>query len=876
MFEREIKFIYDFNVNQVKKLGTSFTFNSLTTVSVHPAVLKYISAEIDYLIYEDRKRLVENSNFDYTGESINKYFTFINDEIKKEKRLSIEYINQLIIHATSFTVNFLAQPKWALTKLIFAKENTLNAGEVKQILNYLFYYNHLRELLDKFLTKKRLVSIEKSEFENLVDKIYRQLFSDYSEKIMDSVFNSMADFFNVGGINKTKIPYLALELFLKEKNLDVYLERLNAAISEDAKQNYSVVELKKIIYSLLPVQKENYLDRIVKQEEPQIIFSKDKMQEEAQPSEESFVAEEIIPLDSPVPGNEIVDKIIEAESETAPEAKENLEEITEQENFELQVEDESRISDKTDIENSEDQINEMMQELQEEKINFSDHEEHEVIKKEEKLNEDFAVENGPTPEDNVLSPSEEVEEGSAAKEEESKSLQDEDFVKELFTEPEEKTELTNQEETIKEESVQEESVKEESNEEELSTLSTEITEEKEENNFFDKEIEWESEPEESKLEEVIESNLENIFEEEKKDITDIPGITLEDLGEKEKEDIIQEEKTGTEEVEEKIKEEVPEEKVAETEIEETEFTPYFNDEDLLILKDEDLDIPGEAKEDENKIQSAEERIEEGKIEEEKPEEIQEKEDEGFDLDTVFDEKDLLIFEEDKSDVPDEKNETDDQAVKEEVIPEEESFDESSLSLLEEKELPIEVEEMKELDEEMNEEIKEEKIVNEPDDDETSPSALESKLLEEINDEIKELSDDTESDITIEELENIEMEEHKLEKADEKLPVVIEELSMAEEEKAEVVEIQEKERRPVKFERDISYFFKGKNIDRIISNIFDDDAEDFAQTFEKLSECNLIEEALAILDALFKSNRIKPTSKEAVLITNIVNEYFNQK
>jgi protein associated with RNAse G/E len=89
MFEREIKFIYDFNVNQVKKLGTSFTFNSLTTVSVHPAILKYISAEIDYLIYEDRKKLVENSNFDYTGDNIYKYFSLISDEIRKEFLLNM-------------------------------------------------------------------------------------------------------------------------------------------------------------------------------------------------------------------------------------------------------------------------------------------------------------------------------------------------------------------------------------------------------------------------------------------------------------------------------------------------------------------------------------------------------------------------------------------------------------------------------------------------------------------------------------------------------------------------------------------------------------------------------------------------------------------
>jgi hypothetical protein len=151
---------------------------------------------------------------------------------------------------------------------------------------------------------------------------------------------------------------------------------------------------------------------------------------------------------------------------------------------------------------------------------------------------------------------------------------------------------------------------------------------------------------------------------------------------------------------------------------------------------------------------------------------------------------------------------------------------------------------------------------------------ESKVIDEINIEIKNLSDDSEQEFSIEELEKIGVEELESEKTEEEIPEVNEEQSFPEDEKEE--EITKKEKITVKFERDISYFFKGKNIDKIISNIFNDDAEDFAQTFEKLSECNDVEEALAILDALFKSNRVKPSSKEAVLITNIVNEYFNQK
>ena len=74
MFEKEIKFIYDFNLNQIRKLGTYTTYDQLTETELHPAIIQYISAEIDYLIFEDRQKLLSNSIFDYTGEKISGFF----------------------------------------------------------------------------------------------------------------------------------------------------------------------------------------------------------------------------------------------------------------------------------------------------------------------------------------------------------------------------------------------------------------------------------------------------------------------------------------------------------------------------------------------------------------------------------------------------------------------------------------------------------------------------------------------------------------------------------------------------------------------------------------------------------------------------------
>jgi hypothetical protein len=793
MFEREIKFIYDFNVNQVKKLGNSFAFNSLTTVGIHPAILKYISAEIDYLIYEDRKKIVENSNFDYTSERINKYFIQINDEIRKEKRLSVEYVNQLIIHATSFTVNFLAQPKWALTKLIFAKENILSVNEVRQILKYPFYYSHLYDLLEKIIVKKKFVSMDKSEFENLVDKIYRQLFSDYSERIMDSVLYSMADFFNVGSIHKTNIPYFALELFLKEKRLDTYLERLNASIPEDAKQSYDIFELKKIIYAPIPVKKGNYLDRVVKQEEPQILFSSDKKKEEVSREMESTIEVKDVSAETGISEQAVIEIVTEPESESSKEIEEAPEEVIEQESSEPQFESEILPSDVKGEDETEEQAGEFIQEIPEGEINSSESEITEVIEDKEKLVEETTGEQESTEWTDLFEAPEEVKETAEDETADNRSVQDEEFIKELSAEPELESEPP----------VQEESVGEEEAEEELSQVTSEVTEEKEENKFFDKKIEWESEPEEvqsgEEAEPKNEETLENIPKEETVDLdysSEVPLVS-------ESENLISAEKSEQENDEKKNEEGKNIEPVEES----------------SVTEDETIEL--------------------------KPDEsVYEKEN----LETVIDEKDLLMLEED--------------------------FDESYFNILEEDELEKEEEKLSGLGEEAQEDFVENEVLEESVEVENPKPEEGSKVLEEINDEIKNLSDDSELEFKIDELEKIE--EPELEKSEEEPSEVIEEKSLTAEEKVVEEVTIVKENKPVKFEKDISYFFKGKNIDRIISRIFDDDAEDFAQTFEKLSECNSIKEAFASLDALFESNRVKPTSKEAVLITDIVTEYFNQK
>ena len=322
MFEREIKFIYDFNLNKVNRLGPYFTFEQLNGIDVHPAILNYISAEIDFLIFEDRQNLLKNSVFDYSGEKISNHFNLISEEVKKSKRFSLEYISKLILHASSFTVNYLIRPKWTLSKFVFDEGDHKTTLDIKQILNYVYYYQYLKKILISYINSKKIISMNSGEFIELLERVDKLGIETYLPSILSHAVKSMSDFFNIGEIQKNKIPFQAVEKFLEEKNLNKHLNKIHSVFGDDNSIKINIADLQKSLDSVM-VEK-------FEQEPVRDVTPDEEIREEILPVQESEVIlpdedneenpyeEEIIPEDSIDQGDLSLEKSID-EEETIPE-----------------------------------------------------------------------------------------------------------------------------------------------------------------------------------------------------------------------------------------------------------------------------------------------------------------------------------------------------------------------------------------------------------------------------------------------------------------------------------------------------------------------------------------------------------------------------
>ena len=287
MFENEIKFISDFTLNKVKELGSFITVEKFLSIDIHPAIKKYVEGEIDYLISEDRKKLIENSLFDYSGTEISNYFTLIGNEIKKTKKISFEDIKNIVLQAVSFNANYVVRPKWSLSKLIFGNNKSVSVNELRLMLNYTYYYEYLNNVFLAYLSKKKILNITVTEFELIVNKIDRELFMLHQSKLVDNALYAIADYFSIGGLNKSTVTVDSVENFLKEKNLTELLFKLKRAYSNSAKKKVDIDDVRKVLYSTLSID-----SPFVEEDNQEIVAANEKHFEN--PLKEDFVTEEPI------------------------------------------------------------------------------------------------------------------------------------------------------------------------------------------------------------------------------------------------------------------------------------------------------------------------------------------------------------------------------------------------------------------------------------------------------------------------------------------------------------------------------------------------------------------------------------------------------
>lgn len=257
MFEKEIRFIVDFNINKIKRLGAFFTINDLINSDIHPAIVQYISAELNYLLHLDRKKILKESVFDYSGKEISYHFEKIAEIIKVNKLLPFEDVKRLVEQAVIFNMNFVIRPRWTLKRFVYDTEDKRFFEDVKLFLKYCYFYPYYPNILIAYFDKKAAIEITASDFESSLYKIEAELIKSQQRTIIEETFKAISDFVNIGEGNKKLVAVGMVEMSLKEKGLKDYISKIRTLLSDDPKQKFEVDDFRTAIFSDIAVGLDN-------------------------------------------------------------------------------------------------------------------------------------------------------------------------------------------------------------------------------------------------------------------------------------------------------------------------------------------------------------------------------------------------------------------------------------------------------------------------------------------------------------------------------------------------------------------------------------------------------------------------------------------
>jgi hypothetical protein len=161
------------------------------------------------------------------------------------------------------------------------------------MLNYVYYYDYIKNVLAAYLSKRKIVQLSATEFDLILNKIDRELFKSNADQLIYNALKSIGDFFNIGRLDKSKVSPIAVEILLKEKNLVNYLLKLRRAIpvTEGAKKEYHIEDIQRVLFSTTSVEPETDETEVEEKlgsdkQEESILFNEETVKEVAKDHDE--------------------------------------------------------------------------------------------------------------------------------------------------------------------------------------------------------------------------------------------------------------------------------------------------------------------------------------------------------------------------------------------------------------------------------------------------------------------------------------------------------------------------------------------------------------------------------------------------------------
>lgn len=213
----------------------------------------YLTAEINWWIYQEKIIRESNKNFDFSAkefEEVNKQFERL---LFNNARFNLNNIKILISNGVKLHLNFVCRPRTTLKWFIFRNELKKSYEELSLRMKYFLGYDYLMNKLAKCeeILKMQLDNtlISAAEFERLLEKydneaLYEMSPSEFIEILDDLFYYFDPEYHRV-------IPINALIIFLDDKGLYYIAQNLQSKFESDNKNSITKREFENFLNYLI-------------------------------------------------------------------------------------------------------------------------------------------------------------------------------------------------------------------------------------------------------------------------------------------------------------------------------------------------------------------------------------------------------------------------------------------------------------------------------------------------------------------------------------------------------------------------------------------------------------------------------------------------
>ncbi|MFA6541330.1 MAG: hypothetical protein WCT99_06980 [Bacteroidota bacterium] len=231
MFEKEIA-AAELTI-QKNTIGNSdsIALKHLLESNIPYNVKSFFKAEVEWLLYNERKKEQRSTHFNYLQEDIRllqeQMDTLLIFHYSFDKKAFSDSLDRCI----HFLFNFLCRPQWTLENFLFEESDSIAVDDLKRKFRFCSDYRYYWSVLEPYCTSKNIAEINKTDFTHLLKKIDREVIKTQSAVELARMTAPLYQFIHYiretgEDIVEEQLPTKALVYFFEDKHITSVAQHL--------------------------------------------------------------------------------------------------------------------------------------------------------------------------------------------------------------------------------------------------------------------------------------------------------------------------------------------------------------------------------------------------------------------------------------------------------------------------------------------------------------------------------------------------------------------------------------------------------------------------------------------------------------------------